>query len=77
MNTEIHLKRENDRLRREIAELKAKIAELTPKQPEASKAPEVAIEAKKPFDPWAPTGDPVFDALRSYDGMPKRRRRSW
>jgi hypothetical protein len=72
----IHQKKQHDRLRREISELKAKIAELAPKQPEASKTtPEVAAEAKKPFDPWAPTGDVVFDALRSRAGQP--RRRSW
>jgi hypothetical protein len=73
MSSEIHLKRENDRLRREISELKAKIAALVPKQPEASK--ESPAPEKKPFDPWAPTGDAVFDALRSRGGQPKRR--SW
>ena len=70
----LRIKRENDRLRARITELES----LIPKQPEASKeSPEVSTEAKKPFDPWAPTGDVVFDALRRYDGMPRRRRRSW
>ena len=79
--SEIYLKRDNDRLRKEITILQQRITELealVPQQPEASKvAPEVATEAKKPFDPWAPTGDDVFDALRRYDGMSKRRRKSW
>jgi hypothetical protein len=50
MSTEIHLKRENDRLGREISELKAKIAALVPKQPEAPVA-----ENYDPFQPVKPT----------------------
>jgi hypothetical protein len=72
----LRLKRDNARIRSELDEAKAKITELEarlPKQPEASKD-KPAVE-KKPFNPWAPTGDPVFDALRKYDG--ESRRRSW
>jgi hypothetical protein len=65
----LRIKRENDRLRARITELES----LIPKQPEASK--ESPAPAKKAFDPWAPTGDAVFDALRSRAGQPKRR--SW
>ncbi len=68
------LRRDNSRIRGELDEARAKIYELTarlPKQVESTKPAEV----KKQFNPWAPTGDPVFDALRKYDGQP--RRRSW
>jgi hypothetical protein len=71
MSTEIHLKRENDRLRREISELKAKIAELVPKQPEQPVA-----EKYDPFQPVKPGTDPVFNVLRAQHPY-NRERRSW
>jgi hypothetical protein len=71
MSTEIHLKRENDRLRREISELKAKIAALVPKQPEAPVA-----EKYDPFQPVKPGTDPVWDMLRQQHPH-NRKRRSW
>jgi hypothetical protein len=71
MSTEIHLKRENDRLRREISELKAKISELVPKQPEAPVA-----EKYDPFQPVKPGTDPVWDMLRQQHPH-NRKRGSW
>jgi hypothetical protein len=67
MSTEIHLKRENDRLRREISELKAKIAALVPKQPEQP------VAEKSGFDPYS-FSHPVINALSS---IPRRKRRIW
>ena len=76
MSTEIHLKRENDRLRREIAELKAQIAELEvrlPKQAEASK--DKASAPAKGYDPFNPVpGDVVVNMMRQKQ---RQKRRSW
>jgi hypothetical protein len=68
MSTEIHLKRENDRLRREISELKAKISELVPKQPEQP------VAEKSGFDPYS-FSDPVVAALSAIPRL--KSRRSW
>ena len=81
--SEIFFKREKDRLGREITELKQRIVELEapkaeqphPMSPSSGRATTRSGGVKKPFDPWAPTGDAVFDALRSRAGQPKRR--SW
>jgi hypothetical protein len=77
MSTEIHLKRENDRLRREISELRAKIAELEARLPKEPPAVDKKPEEKPKFNPFQPVRpglDPYWDFVQS---QKHPRRRSW
>jgi hypothetical protein len=79
MSAEIHLKRENDRLRREIASLLEKIAvlevdKLAAPNPLAPALPAASAPEKK-YNPFNPCPhDPVFNALRAQH---QQKRRSW
>lgn len=65
-----------------IEELEKELADLRGKKYKSQDTtatavpPAVVAEPENPYDPWAPTGDVIFDSLRSYTGQPKKRK-SW